>query len=288
MASADALLLAEDLAKVADLYEPRLIAEFHRAVSSVSNSAQFTQLADMVSDPFTSPDDIADLIDTIGLGTQRMRGIVATAFYGSGNTTVQNLGVGYSFDMSNPRAVDVARTHGSSLVTGLNTTMRDGLKDAVASAVQGGEGKRGLIKWLKSHVGLLPAHVDAVDNYRSRLQVTGRAKAQAVAKYERKLLDYRAELIARTEIMRAVSLGQQEAWQQNKDDGLLDSRFIREWVTAKDERTCPLCRPMNGETAPIEGEFDTPVGSVMYPSMIHPQCRCVAVLALPEELEAEA
>ena len=59
---------------------------------------------------------------------------------------------------------------------------------------------------------------------------------------------------------------------------------MRVWITALDERTCPICAPMNGQEATINGVWFTGSGEVSYPSAVHPQCRCTSGLVFPDEV----
>ena len=72
----------------------------------------------------------------------------------------------------------------------------------------------------------------------------------------------RAEMIARTEIIRAFNEG---AWQRYKAAG-----FKRwKWLTAADERVCAICGPKDGRVYP-EGAQRPPA---------HPRCRCTILPA---------
>ena len=83
----------------------------------------------------------------------------------------------------------------------------------------------------------------------------------------------RAEVIARTETMRASNLGQQEAWNQAIDEGLLTGQEKKEWIATPDDRECDDCDDVDGQRVPIDGEFDTSEGSLDGPPL-HPNCRC--------------
>ena len=78
----------------------------------------------------------------------------------------------------------------------------------------------------------------------------------------------RADLSARTEIMMAVNEGQREAWRQAVDEGLLTGKEQRVWIAI--EGACPACDALDGETAPLDGEYS---GGVEGPPL-HPRCRC--------------
>ena len=68
----------------------------------------------------------------------------------------------------------------------------------------------------------------------------------------------RATLIARTETLRAHNEGRATFYERVGVTKM-------EWLTADDERTCPVCAPMNGKVFPINGDKKPP---------IHPACRC--------------
>ena len=78
---------------------------------------------------------------------------------------------------------------------------------------------------------------------------------------------YRMEMIARTEIIRAHNMGRQNFHQQVGIKKL-------EWLAMGDERMCPVCKKMNGKVFPID-KFP--------PQPSHPHCRCVQI---PVDLES--
>ena len=107
------------------------------------------------------------------------------------------------------------------------------------------------------------------------------AQKQADA-YAQRLLKYRSETIARTEIARAVGEGQTAMWKQMVADGYLPVDAKRVWVTALDERTCEICEPMNGVETDIFGSWNTPNGFVSHPQATHPNCRCTQGIIMPK------
>lgn len=70
--------------------------------------------------------------------------------------------------------------------------------------------------------------------------------------------NHRATLIARTETLRAHNEGRKTFYDQVGVTKM-------EWITADDERTCPVCAPMNGKVYDIKGGPIAPK---------HPGCRC--------------
>jgi len=101
----------------------------------------------------------------------------------------------------------------------------------------------------------------------------------------------RADLIASTEVARAQTFADVEAWGQS---GVVTGK---EWYTAHDERVCHFCGPMDGRTIDLQenffdkgdvqnelgenrkGEETTFTYSHSYDdvlgSPLHPRCRCV-------------
>lgn len=70
----------------------------------------------------------------------------------------------------------------------------------------------------------------------------------------------RLEMIARTEILRASNLGAMAIYEANRD--VLSGW---EFVTARDDRVCPVCAPLDGTQYQF-GEGEIPP--------LHPRCRC--------------
>ena len=105
-----------------------------------------------------------------------------------------------------------------------------------------------------------------------------------VAAYQRRLLKYRAEVIGRSEALRAVSVGRHAAWSQAIEKGAVDKeKVVRFWVTAGDERVRADHTPIPGMNANGRGQdepFRTNLGPLLYPrdpagepaNII--QCRC--------------
>lgn len=104
------------------------------------------------------------------------------------------------------------------------------------------------------------------------------------SRYADRLLQTRAESIARTEALNAFSEARDQAWRQAVQEGQADQRFImRTWESAGDIRTRDAHADMNGQKRPFGVPFDSPTGA----QLMHPgdtelgagaedvvQCRC--------------
>jgi len=82
----------------------------------------------------------------------------------------------------------------------------------------------------------------------------------------------RSQIIARTEVSKAVGESSQEAWEQS---GVVEKK---QWFTALDERVCEICEPLHGEIAALDGTFsgDDLFGDVEA-EPAHISCRCSTV-----------
>ena len=90
---------------------------------------------------------------------------------------------------------------------------------------------------------------------------------------------YRAEVIARTEIMRASNMGREAVYDANSD--IMDGDGENDvWLASADDRLCPWCMRRDGKKfGDIENDADDPFeDSVEQP--LHPNCRCTSIPAL--------
>jgi hypothetical protein len=103
-----------------------------------------------------------------------------------------------------------------------------------------------------------------------------------VGRYRERMIAYRAENIAKTESLRAMGVGNHQAWVQAQEQGL--GPVVKEWRTAGDERVRLDHRripKLNPDGVPVDQPFKTPSGPVMHPPL-GVNCRCVAVYRVRE------
>ncbi len=140
------------------------------------------------------------------------------------------------FDPSNPNAAKWAKEHAAELADGLSESALERIRGALAEQFETGE--------------------DAAD-----------AILEAVGN------DARAELIARTESMKAANEGQRQGWEQAVEKGLLPSDAERIWIGTAG--MCPECEALDGTRAALDGEYGDGVSG----PPLHPNCRCTEGLA---------
>lgn len=155
-------------------------------------------------------------------------------------TSKRKVKIDFAFNAENQSAIDWADRHAAELIDGISETSREAINNAIADALESGD------------------LADALDEILAAVGDTERAR-----------------LIARNETMRAVSEGQRQAWAQAVDEGFLTGDERRTWITVGDEKVCPICEPLDGRLADLDGTY--PGGYDGPPA--HVSCRCTEGLA---------
>lgn len=152
----------------------------------------------------------------------------------------------FVFDDTDPAAVEWVKQHAAELVQGISKTSRDDIRQLVEDA-------------FTEHL-TADELADEIEN------VIGD--------------DARAETIARTETMKASNVGQQQAWDQAVEQGLLLGTEQQEWITTPDDKLCPICESLDGQTVGLDESFSDDSGDEYDGPPAHPNCRCTVGLSL--------
>ena len=84
----------------------------------------------------------------------------------------------------------------------------------------------------------------------------------------------RAKMIGDNEVWSVREQAKQIVWLYGVETGAISSQATRRWQTAKDERVCPTCGPMNGVEVLITERFDVKGYGKTWAPPLHPSCRC--------------
>ncbi len=180
------------------------------------------------------------------------------------------------------------------------------MQSTILDALRYGIDPKGVQEALKLVIGLTPNQARAVANYRRMLEgneagalermlrdrrfdasvraalndnvALSSAKIDTmVQRYAERMLDHRAETIAKTEAMKAATGGIRAAYTQAITNGrLLDSEVRRYWQTARDELVCPVCASipvMNRQGVGVNDTYLSAAGPILI-TPVHPRCRC--------------
>jgi hypothetical protein len=216
------------------------------------------------------------------------------------------------FDAINPHTVQSVRTYGFNLIRQVSDDTRDGIRAIVANAMEFGGHPSEQARQIRSLIGLTENQADAVANFRRLLEardpealtrglrdrrfdstllrvlgdegvddLSAEQIDRMVERYASRMLDFRANTIARTETISAARIGTQNAWVQATENGLLDRADVRQgWMVTPDDRLCIYCAAvpaLNPDGVRLGEQFITPLGPVDGPTL-HPQCRCIVYL----------
>jgi uncharacterized protein with gpF-like domain len=157
------------------------------------------------------------------------------------------MGMGISFDLKNPRAVNYLRDYGAKLVTKINETTRETLQTLIAQGAEEG--------WSYK---------------RTASEIISRFEEFAIGKPQEHI-DSRAHLIAITETGNAYEEGNRITAKDLQDAGIEQEKF---WSTVGDDRVSDGCRE-NEDANWIGIDEEFPSGHQR--PMRFPGCRCIAL-----------
>lgn len=186
------------------------------------------------------------------------------------------------FNETNPFAQRWAEQESAQLVTRIVSETQDSIRALVGEAFRVGRHPYQIARDLRGlkGFGITKPHAIALLKKRDRWIADGLQAAEIqrlVQKQYNFYLRYRAESVARTEVLKASNAGQMAAWQQGKQEGLIDADLVKEWIYTPDRKVCPICEKLDGEQRSLDQAFS---GGVMEPP-VHPMCRCAIGLVPP-------
>jgi hypothetical protein len=296
----------DTIRRIADQLEPDLQAAFLRALETLRRQIPLDDLTVLLEAGNLTA--ISELVNQIQLPSKALadtQKILLEAVTQAANAT--GTGFGLSFELTNPAAIRWAETRTGELITGVTKETRKAIQDIVRAGQIGDLDVRLQARQIRRVVGLTERDAGAVTRFLTGLlddpEVSrGFAERQA-DKMRARLLRHRAEMIARTETMTAANRGQLQAWNDAADAGLLRAETTRRvWIATEDDRLCPICAVLDGQTVSFTERFISreqatgfdikpggqdiqiaglkplkePVSSMTPPA--HPGCRCAVGL----------
>ena len=302
--------------------EPKLRLEFLMLVGLVEETDDLGALEALLE-----RGQIAEALRNLARASNKFAAAWSVAFVSAAEETEDFLdsiqGVIIDFDQANPRAIEIMRQNRLRLVRELSEQQREATRITMLEGIMRGENPRAMARRFRQSIGLAPTQARALESYRTALQngernaleralrdkrfdptveraVSGGLRLgeeqvnRMVERYREKLLAHRAEVIARTEGLRAVHMGTEEMFRQAIDAREIDPQnLVRTWNTASDSRVRDTHRTMNGQHRPFgepftsgsgaklryPGDMDAPAGETI-------NCRCVVSTRVVELEEA--
>ena len=300
-------------------HDERFRAVFLQATELIRDNSTLDELADLLQ-----AGRLEDALDGIEAAGRLLGDAYGDALVASAKDTPSFLSnaltVTVSFDQTNVRAVDAIQGNRLRLIREFTVDQRQALRNAMARGIAEGLNPRDQARLFRDTVGLTARQEEAVARYKSLLKSAGTDNDLAsdalqrklrdkrfdgtvrrairegkpltneqidrmVGRYRERYINYRSEVIGRTEALRSAHQGSEEMYRQAIENGDLDEKLvIRTWVTAKDERVRGSHSTLNGEQRGIgetwnglrfPGDPDGPAKETI-------QCRCVLTTRLAE------
>lgn len=198
------------------------------------------------------------------------------------------------FDVLNPQAVAWLDSYAFDLVTHMTAEQVNVIRSIVREGFAEHRPPREMARRLRASIGMNAVQIRAFNGFMrgldERTDLTHAKRMQLEDRQKARLIADRALTIARTETIRASSMGQQALWQSAAGSGWLSrAATLRKWIVAHDDRLCPICAAMDGKLVTLDAPFSVEFGvrvKRMYTTLtppLHPRCRCAMVLVFAEE-----
>lgn len=132
--------------------------------------------------------------------------------------------------------------------------------------------------------GLDPRSALAAESYATR-----KGKGGSLMNLVNTYLERRATVFGSVHSFTALNYGRQMLFAEAMAQGYLPPDALKVWVTALDERVCPVCRPMDGLAVPVLSQFEVVLplpktsrgkdrkSVLLYTPPLHINCRCTLV-----------
>ena len=211
--------------------------------------------------------------------------LITEAFQKGGEYRFEDInhlaGVAESFNIRSPTAIEWCAKYAADQIKYIDSGTRDAIKQVTLKGLEEGLNPREQSAAIKEIVGLLPQHIQAVENYKeSLIDLAPGTVDNMVSEYADKLLKWRADTIGLTESLTAANNGSRIAVEDASDRGILPKdEYELEWQYTPDDRVCDDCEEMNGQRTEIGGAFDNGLDC----PPLHPRCRCDTIIVRKEE-----
>jgi hypothetical protein len=159
----------------------------------------------------------------------------------------------------------VASTSGDAVLDGYHRMVNMGIppKEAARRAISA----FGLTKpQMRTMIALKP-------DQGVKSSVPGSLKKKSDA-YIRRAFQQRVRTLNQNTVRQVEHDAVQSGWEEEVRTGTLQDTTLKVWLTAADERTCPICAPMDRHAVGVMDTFRLPDGNRVKNPPVHVNCRC--------------
>lgn len=223
----------------------------------------------------------------------------------------------FIFGPTNPNAIEAIRLYELDKIREMNAGQLAAIRQALLDGISAGRNPIDIARDFRGAIGLTAHQEKIVANFRRALETLDPAALnrqlrdkrfdrtvsrairdekpldaeqvdEMVRRYRARFVKHRAETIGRTEAIRALNLGNVQAWRAMIAEGKIDAdQAVKRWVYTHDGRTRDAHRMipgMNPKDVPLEKPFDSPLGPIRWPGDENApagnvvNCRCTLVI----------
>ena len=212
--------------------------------------------------------------------TTKTLNLTADAF---GKTIASKIGTGIKagfkarFDYTDPRSIAWGTEQSARLVTAVTDEVRNQIRDVIGQAFTHNKTVAETARQLRTFIGLNQRQQNSLEKF-IQANIDAPNLDKLIIDYKKRAIKYRADMIARTEIITAESNGRYLGWKQEVESGISDPNGMKRWSAASGERTCDTCGAMNGKSV----KWDEPFPNGIFNSPAHVMCRCSTSFLDPE------
>lgn len=204
----------------------------------------------------------------------------------------------FRFNILSPTTAAYLQTYELNLIHKIGANTREAIRNSLEADAIAGINPISTARNFRDTIGLTPKQAQAVKNFESGLRNSDRrvlnrtlrdkrfdptinrafktkvplTEAQIskmVSRYRERSIIYRSNTIARTEALRATSMGSFTSINQAVNEGAVERENLRRfWVYTRDKRTRNAHRQipdLNTEGVEVDQPFITPMGPLMFP-----------------------
>lgn len=287
----------EQLYQIVEQYMPYLAGLLYQLWQNQSKAITYRELKDMLSSGFVPPTLYTDWRqDYQNFVNNNLQSVWDDAIHAAADT-YKNKYPDFQFVSSDESIRRWNMEHAAQLITRCTDEQYNALKALVRTATEtDGATPDKLARSIRPLIGLNEPQARANQRYYNTLianDVPREIAEQRRKLYTEQQLQYRAQMIARTELAASYNGGHYLSVLQAQQQGFM-GECKRIWRTADTERTCPYCAALDGTEVGMEEDFIFTHGrqttSVTTPPA-HPHCMCTVTyeeIAQPEANEVES
>lgn len=301
---------------IADRYWRRFARAFRKVtrdvlanpevLAAVSRALRSTEIPDpqkaVEAVPFFDPDDPESFKSTRA-ALERVYGEVMDDAWTSKERR-QKVGLG-SLDVAKAlltpadKARKIVQDNISQMMRELSDSQRELIVATIIKALEEGRSVAFIIDEIRMVAGLTTRQAEAVRRtFTNSLKEQTRTKVRgerlpvtdqmvenarkAQENHAKRLLNQRAETVARTEMVRAQNEADRLYWEEGQAQGIFTSTDEKVWLaTQASDLTCKICRGLHGQKVPITEDFYSEVlGRSVRGPPAHTRCRCTQLLEI--------